>query len=100
MNLNPPTETFEREFMSKVINYISGADRNTPELARSHMYAETAAGNLWPMCDYGWNRSNGERFSILRGWGSPKGECKICRRNIENNKRPVIKPFAHKTRWL
>ena len=28
---------------------------------------KTAAGHLWPMCIYGWNRSNGHRLSILRG---------------------------------
>jgi hypothetical protein len=33
-----------------------------------------------PMCRYGWNRSDGERFSILRGHGGSKGLCKICQR--------------------
>ena len=86
--------------MSKVISYVSGADRNNPDQARAHMYAYTAAGNLWPMCDYGWNRSNGHGFSILRGWGSARGMCKICERNIEKGKRPVHKPREHKTKWL
>jgi hypothetical protein len=86
--------------VSQVIDYIIGADRNNPDEARAHMYAKTAAGHLWPMCDYGWNRSDGERFSILRGWGSARGVCKLCERNIEQGKRPVIKPRPQKTRWL
>ena len=52
--------------MSKVIGYRSGSCRNSDD-ALSHTYAMTAAGNLWPMCEYGWNRSDGHRFSIFRG---------------------------------
>lgn len=86
--------------MSKIIKYISGADRNNPDLARAHIYALTSAGHYWPMCDYGWNRSNGERFSILRGHGSARGTCKICKKNRDAGKRPIIKPRKHKTKWL
>ncbi|QDV34976.1 hypothetical protein [Tautonia plasticadhaerens] len=86
--------------MSVVVRYIEGADRNDPNAARSHMYALTKAGNYWPMCDYGWNRSNGARFSILRGWGSKRGTCAICLRNVEQGKRPVIHARSHKTKWL
>lgn len=86
--------------MSRVIDYIEGADRNNPQLARSHLYAITAAGHYWPMCDYGWNRSGGHRFSILRGWGSPRGTCKICEKRVEAGLRPILKARAHKTRWL
>lgn len=86
--------------MSKVIDYLLGADRNNPDAARAHWYAKTAAGNLWPMCDYGWNRSSGSRFSILRGWTSARGECKICARRAEQGLRPVIHARQHKTKWL
>lgn len=86
--------------MSQVIGYVSGVDRNNPEAARAHLYAITKAGRYWPMCDYGWNRSNGERFSILRNWSSPRGECAICRKRKEAGMRPVIKARPHKTRWL
>ena len=86
--------------MSAVVDYIEGADRNNPDEARSHLYAITAAGNYWPMCDYGWNRSNGNRMSILRGVGSARGLCAICQRRRDAGLRPVIKPRPHKTRWL
>lgn len=85
--------------MSKVAYYRSGSCRNN-DRALSHTYAETEAGNLWPMCDYGWNRSNGNRFSIFRGSPGTEGDCKICQRNVELGKRPCHKPFQHKTKWL
>jgi hypothetical protein len=86
--------------MSAVVSYIDGVDRNNPEKARSHVYALTAAGRYWPMCSFGWNRSNGERFSILRGWSSPRGRCKLCDRRVERGLRPVIVARPHKTKWI
>lgn len=85
--------------MSKVIGYRSGSCRNN-DRALSHTYAMTAAGNLWPMCEYGWNRSNGARFSIWRGSPGTEGDCKICARRVAAGLRPVIRPRGHKTKWL
>jgi hypothetical protein len=85
--------------MSKVVYYRSGQDRNE-NYALSHTYAETSAGNLWPMCGYGWNRSNGSRLSILRGSPGTEGDCKLCRRNVLAGKRPCHQGFPHKTKWL
>ena len=85
--------------MSKVIGYRSGSCRNSDD-ALSHTYAMTTAGNLWPMCEYGWNRSNGHRFSILRGPPGTEGDCEFCRRNVAAGKRPVHRPRGHKTKWL
>lgn len=85
--------------MSKIVAYRSGADRNNPQ-ALSHTYAETAAGNLWPMCGYGWNRSGGYRLSVLRGAPGTEGDCKLCQRAMRDGKRPHHRPFPHKTKWL
>lgn len=85
--------------MSKVIGYRAGLDRNEDN-ALSHSYAMMSSGNLWPMCDYGWNRSDGSRFSILRQPPGTEGDCKICARNVEAGKRPIIHPRPHKTKWL
>ena len=60
----------------------------------------TAAGKLWPMCEYRWNRSNGQRFSILRGPPGTEGDCKPGRKNVAAGKRSVHRPRGHKTRWL
>jgi len=86
--------------VSKVVSYVSGADRNNPDEARAHLYAYTKAGHLWPMCDYGWNRSDGDRYSILRGWGSARGTCAICERRKAAGLRPIFRARPHKTRWL
>lgn len=86
--------------MSKVVNYIIGADRNNPDLARAHWYAITTAGNYWPMCEYGWNRSDGHRLSILRGHGSARGTCKTCERRKAAGLPPIIRAHGHKTKWL
>lgn len=78
--------------------YRSGKDRND-ERALSHTYIETADG-LFPMCGYGWNRSDGYGFSILRGTPGTEGDCKLCRKNVAADKGPVREPFPHPTRFL
>jgi len=78
--------------MSKVAYYLEGQDRNEP-YALSHTYALTEAGNYWPMCGYGWNRSNGTRLSIFRNPPGSEGDCKLCRRNVAEGKRPHWKHF-------
>jgi hypothetical protein len=85
--------------VSKVNFYRAGQDRNE-DRALTHTYAETVAGNLFPMCGYGWNRSNGTRLSIFRGSPGTEGDCLICRRNVAAGKRPVHRPWPHKTKWL
>jgi hypothetical protein len=85
--------------MTEVAFYRSGQCRNN-ERALSHTYAEMSDGELWPMCGYGWNRSNGRRFSIFRGSPDTEGDCKVCARNVEQNKPPLTEGFEHKTRWL
>ena len=79
-------------------SYRSGSDRNEPR-ALSHTYAEVDNG-LWPMCGYGWNRSDGETFSIFRGPPGTQGDCKLCRRNLREGKPPLQNGFQHKTKWL
>lgn len=85
--------------MTKVAYYRSGQCRNSDD-ALSHTYAEMEDGKLWPMCGYGWNRSNGERLSIFRGSPGTEGDCLLCRKNVAAGKPPVIKGFPHKTKWL
>lgn len=83
----------------EVLDYRVGQCRNNKR-ALSHTYAEMSNGNIWPMCDYGWNRSNGYRFSIFSGPPGTEGDCKICARNVRQGKQPVLEAFKHKTRWL
>lgn len=82
----------------KIHYYRSGTDRNE-ERALSHTYAETDQG-LFPMCGYGWNRSNGTAFSIFRGSPGTHGDCKLCQKNVQTGKTPVKDGFKHKTKWI
>lgn len=85
--------------MTTVAFYRSGQCRND-ETALSHTYAEMSDGGLLPMCGYGWNRANGEGFSILRGSPGSEGDCKLCARRVRMNYPPVEQGIKRKTRWL
>lgn len=85
----------------KVINYIEAIGRNEGEdKQHSHLYALTEKGDYWPMCIYGWNRSDGESFSILRGHAGRKGLCKICQKRKDKGLDPIYKGANRKTKWL
>lgn len=83
---------------TSIISFRDGSCRNN-DRALSHTYAETADG-LFPMCGYGWNRSDGHRFSIFRGPPGTEGDCLLCRKNLRAGKPPVRDGFTHKTRWI
>lgn len=85
--------------MPKVLYYRSGTDRND-QSALEHTYAEMDDGELYPMCGYGWNRSDGTRLSIFRGSPGTEGDCKLCCKNVAAKKPPVMDGFPHKTRYL
>lgn len=78
--------------------YRAGQCRNDPH-ALSHTYAEMESGELWPMCGYGWNRSNGNRLSIFRAPPGTEGDCKLCKRNVAAGKPPVKTGIQRKTKW-
>lgn len=93
----------ERPMAPGVVGYRAGEDRNEAAYGRKstrHTYAMMDDDELWPMCGYGWNRSDGERFSILRDRPGTEGDCKLCGKNVAAGKPPVIDGFPHKTRWL
>ena len=83
------------------MRYREGMGRNPgEEYLESHTYAELPDGSLAPMCGYGWNRSDGEAFSILRmPWGS-QGTCLLCQKNLKAGKPPMTDGWPHKTKWL
>ena len=85
---------------SPILEYVEGTDRNTPNDSRSHLYARNELGDLTPMCDYGWNRSGGDSFSILRGHSSARGTCRTCRSRVTRGLPPVYVSRPHHTRWL
>jgi len=91
--------------------YVEAIGRNPgEEYGHSHLYLEIiedpSIGNdgglsYLPMCRYVWNRSNGSRFSISRGWSGSLGLCRICKKRADAGLDGVkAKPGSHKTKWL
>lgn len=76
--------------------YVSGLDRNDQHLI-AHLYLGDFSDPGEPMCARGWNRSDGEAYSIFRNCGDEI--CKICLRRAEKGLLPV-KSRHRKTRWL
>ncbi len=77
--------------------YVIGQDRNDPK-AVAHLYKGTFSDPGNPMCARGWNREDGQSYSIFRN--SRTGElCKICTRRAALDK-PAIPPMNRKTKWL
>lgn len=85
--------------MNDALKIIEGMCRNDQHAVRSHLYAKID-GEYYPMCGYGWNRSDGDGFSIFRGHQSARGTCKLCKRNVEAGKSPVKDGWPHSTKWL
>jgi len=84
-----------------ITKYVEAIGRNPgEERQHSHLYAVDENGDYWPMCKYGWNRSDGEAFSIFRGHRGERGLCKTCEKRAEANLPPVTENTYHKTKWL
>lgn len=80
--------------------YVSGTDRNEPNGRKSHVYTGPSYSDLrGPLCMYGWNRSDGAAFSILRNNGSARGPCSICEKRQAEGRGPVP-PTPHPTKWI
>lgn len=80
------------------IKYVrAGLSRD--EYRREHTYAETEDG-LFPMCGYGWNRSDGDAYSIFRSAPGTESGCKLCRKNLYSGKPPVADGWPHKTKYI
>lgn len=79
-------------------DYITGLDRNDQHLV-SHLYTGTFNEVGAPMCARGWNRSDGEGFSIFRNNEGDAGICKVCLRRAEEKRDPVPS-VKRKTRWI
>ena len=86
--------------MHESIKYYRSGTGRDDDNNNSHTYAETTDGELYPMCGYGWNRSDGEGFSIFRGTYGTEGSCKLCQKNLHSGKPPVTEGFPHKTKWI
>lgn len=81
--------------------YVEGMDRNDQHTIVSHIYAGPSYHELvGPLCARGWNRSDGDGFSIFRGNRSNKGTCKVCQRRKADGKGPMLNPKPRKTKYI
>lgn len=78
--------------------YITGLDRNE-DYAVAHLYKGDFADPGLPMCIRGWNRSDGDSYSIFRSVVGPRGICKVCLRRAREGKPPV-ESRHRKTKWI
>lgn len=70
--------------------YITGLVRDPGcENKLSHLYKGDFADPGMPMCRYGWNRDDGESYSIFRG-NIGRGICKICMRRAKAGLEGVL----------
>lgn len=77
--------------------YITGLDRNDQHLV-SHLYYGKFSDPGDPMCVRGWNRCDGQDYSIFRNCGQDR-ICKVCLRRAAQKRDPVPSR-ERKTRWL
>jgi len=75
------------------MKYRPGLGRDYPHPKRAHLYTigKDIMDFRLPMCRWGWNRDNGQAFSIWRGNVGNKGICKICQKRADQNK-PGVQP--------
>ena len=69
--------------------YIVGLGRNYPYPKIAHLYEGTFDNPGYPMCKRGWNRDNGQSYSIWRGVMGDGGICRICWRRAKKGLRGV-----------
>lgn len=64
-----------------------GRDYPYPKIAHLYEIGENCLDFGRPMCRHGWNRDNGQAYSIWRGQVGEKGICKICLRRASRGKK-------------
>jgi hypothetical protein len=70
--------------------YIAGLGRDHPHPKLSHLYKGSFADPGLPMCKKGWNRDDGDSYSIWRGNIGANGICRVCMRRAREGKDGVL----------
>ena len=94
-----PGEEYGRHHLYKYVEHACHVDWCNKMVKEDGSEVCIEGPDLLPMCPYGWNRSDGFSFSIFRGHTASRGECKLCRRNVDGGK-PPSEPREHRTRWI
>jgi hypothetical protein len=83
-------------FLGVPEGYITGLGRDYPHPKLAHLYEGTFNEPGNPMCRRGWNRDNGQAYSIWRNNIGERGICLICLRRAQKGLKGVL-PKAHLT---
>lgn len=78
--------------------YVIGLDRNDQHLV-AHLYVGPCEDPGDPMCVRGWNRSDGNGYSIFRNCTGDAGICTVCLRRALQQREPMPSR-KRKTRWI
>jgi hypothetical protein len=70
-------ELFSYEYWNK-LGFIAGLERDYPYHKKAHLYHGTFSDAGDAVCKRGWNRDNGEAYSIWSNNVGEDGVCKIC----------------------
>jgi hypothetical protein len=77
--------------------YVTGQDRNEPTVV-AHLYRGAFDNVGDPMCARGWNRLDGQGYSIFRNLHDVR-ICKTCTRRAKA-KLPPAPRLHRKTKWI
>lgn len=70
--------------------YVIGLGRDLPPHTKvAHLYKGTFQDPGDPMCPRGWNRDDGESYSIWRNQTGDTGICMVCMRRAHEGREPV-----------
>ena len=70
-------ELFNYEYWNER-GYITGLGRDYPHPKKAHLYRGSFSEPGDPVCKRGWNRENGEAYSIWRNDIGEDGVCGVC----------------------
>lgn len=69
--------------------YIFGLGRDEPKPKKAHVYEGTFDEPGNPMCARGWNRDDGNDYSIWRNNIGEDGICGVCLRRVREGRSSV-----------
>lgn len=76
-------------FLGVPDGYIAGLGRDYPHPKIAHLYEGTFENPGDPMCARGWNRDEGQSYSIWRNNIGERGVCQVCLRRAQKGLKGV-----------
>lgn len=76
-------------FLGVPDGYIAGLGRDYPHPKIAHLYEGTFENPGDPMCVRGWNRDEGQSYSIWRNNIGERGVCQVCLRRAQKGLKGV-----------